>query len=351
MTILVTGGAGFIGSNLVHRLLSAGEKVRILDNLSRPGVERNVRWLEENHGRKFELIVADVRQREVVRGALEGVEHVFHLAAQVAVTTSIADPTLDFDVNAAGTLVLLEAMRARPRPPSLLYTSTNKVYGALGDVELTSTPTRYVPVDPAMSAAGISEARPLSFHSPYGCSKGTADQYVLDYAHTFGLQAVVFRMSCIYGHRQFGNEDQGWVAHFLIRALRDEPITIYGDGRQVRDILFIDDLVDALVTAKARIGELSGQVFNVGGGPEHTISLVELIEEVERRSRRRPRLNFADWRRADQRWYVSDARALGKAMGWTATTSTAEGIQRLFEWVARQPENQARPSPVAAATP
>lgn len=350
MTTLVTGGAGFIGSNLVHRLITMGEKVRILDNLARPGVDRNIRWLEENHGRSFELVVADVRQREVVRGALEGVDHVFHLAAQVAVTTSIADPSFDFDVNAAGTLVLLEMMRARKSPPSLLYTSTNKVYGALDDVELTQTATRYLPVDSTIARSGISEARPLSFHSPYGCSKGTADQYVLDYAHTFGLRAVVFRMSCIYGQRQFGNEDQGWVAHFLIRALRGEPITIYGDGRQVRDILFIDDLVDALVKAKASIGELSGQVFNVGGGPDHTISLVELVDEVERRSRRRPRLSFADWRRADQRWYVSDARALGRATGWGAKTSTAEGIERLFEWVARQPENQ-RQKAALPATP
>jgi CDP-paratose 2-epimerase len=342
MTVLVTGGAGFVGANVVHRLLSTGEEVRVLDNLSRPGVERNVRWLEDNHGGRFDLRVADIRDREAVRDATSGVSHVFHFAAQVAVTTSIDDPTFDFDVNASGTLNVLEAIRAQRPRPSLLYSSTNKVYGALDDVPLKLSGSRYIPEDEAISRSGISESRALSFHSPYGCSKGTADQYILDYAHTFGLRAVVFRMSCIYGPRQFGTEDQGWVAHFLIRALRGEPITVYGDGRQVRDVLFIDDLVDAFGLARENIDRLSGRAFNVGGGPRNAISLVELVDEIERRTRSRPRLSHADWRLADQRYYVSDTTALGRMTGWAPKTSATEGIGRLLDWLLQQPENRAR---------
>jgi CDP-paratose 2-epimerase len=351
MTVLVTGGAGFVGANVVHRLLEQGEHVRVLDNLSRPGVERNVRWLEENHGSRLDLIVADIRERDVVRRAVAGVEHVFHFAAQVAVTSSIVDPTFDFEVNAGGTLNVLEAIRAQAEPPSLIYTSTNKVYGALDDVRLELTGARYAPTDPTLAAAGISEARPLSFHSPYGCSKGTADQYVLDYAHTFGLRAAVFRMSCIYGPRQFGNEDQGWVAHFIIRALRGEPIMIYGDGRQVRDILFVEDLIDAFARVRADIGRLAGRAFNVGGGPSSTISLVELVDEIERRTRRRPRLSFSEWRVADQRYYVSDTRNLQQATGWAPRTTTEVGIGRLLEWLGQQPENRAREAAPLAAAP
>lgn len=337
---LVTGGAGFVGSNLAHRLLQQGERVRILDNLSRPGVEKNVAWLEANHGGRFELIRGDVRDAAVLERAVHGTSHVFHLAAQVAVTTSLVDPRLDFDVNARGTLNLLEAVRAQAHPPSVVYTSTNKVYGALEDIPLRTTLGRYEPEDEALRARGISEARPLSFHSPYGCSKGTADQYVLDWAHTFGIPAVVFRMSCIYGPRQFGNEDQGWVAHFLIRALDGDPITIYGDGRQVRDICFVDDLVDAFLRVRRDIHRLSGRAFNVGGGPSNTISLVELVQRIEARERRTPQLVFEPWRRADQRYYVSDVHALGQATGWAPVTDVNRGIDRLVTWLAAQPERR-----------
>ncbi|GAH49616.1 unnamed protein product, partial [marine sediment metagenome] len=292
------------------RLLRAGERVRIFDNLSRTGVERNIAWLRESHGDAFEVVVADVRDPSAVKTAMEGVTHVFHLAAQVAVTTSLVDPRLDFEVNALGALNVLEAIRRAPRPPSLLYTSTNKVYGALQDVALAPSKKRYEVADPDVESSGISELRPLDFHSPYGCSKGAADQYVLDYARSFGIRAAVLRMSCIYGPRQFGNEDQGWVAHFLIRALRGEPITIYGDGRQVRDVLYIDDLVDAFAAARRSIGEIAGRAFNVGGGPRNTLSLLELCERIEPLVRRAPRLVFHDWRVADQRYYVSDPRAL-----------------------------------------
>ena len=336
MTVLVTGGAGFIGANVANALLAAGEPVRILDDLSRPGVERNVRWLESHHGSRLELLIADVRDPSSVARALEGIEHVFHFAAQVAVTTSIDRPRLDFEVNAGGTLTLLEAMRACPRPPSLIYTSTNKVYGSLDDVALRQTERRYEPESSKLAAAGISEQRPLSFCSPYGCSKGTADQYVLDYAHTFGLRTVVFRMSCIYGPRQLGNEDQGWVAHFLLRALRGEPITIFGDGRQVRDVLYVDDLVDALLRARARIAHISGRAFNVGGGPTSTTSLVELVERITRLTGRSPQLAFEPWRRADQRWYVSDVSALTAAIDWAPRTSLGDGVAHLFDWLSRQ---------------
>ena len=218
-TVLITGGAGFVGTNLAHRLAAQGRTVRIYDNLSRPGVEQNARWLVETHGDLIHVEVADVRDGEALRRAVRGVSQAYHLAAQVAVTTSLTDPLTDFEVNARGTLNLLEAVRAQDVPPSLVFTSTNKVYGGLEDVPLRVRSRRYEPEDTAIRAQGISEARPLDFHSPYGCSKGAADQYVLDYARTYGLPAVVFRMSCIYGPHQFGTEDQGWVAHFLIRAL------------------------------------------------------------------------------------------------------------------------------------
>jgi CDP-paratose 2-epimerase len=350
MTVLITGGAGFIGANVAHRLLRFGEHVRILDNLSRLGVEKNLAWLRDNHGQDFELLIGDVRDPATVERAVNGVEHVFHFAAQVAVTTSLVDPRLDFAVNGLGALNVLEAVRRSPRPPSLLYTSTNKVYGALEDVELASTRTRYAPVDREIAARGISEKRPLEFHSPYGCSKGTADQYILDYARSFGVRAAVFRMSCIYGPRQFGNEDQGWVAHFLIRALRGEPITIYGDGKQVRDILYVEDLVDALLLARDRIDGLAGRAFNVGGGPANTLSLLELCERIERLVRA-PHLEYDDWRQADQRYYVSDPRALGTATGWAPTVNVNDGIALLHRWLSEQPENRASRVGLAEASP
>jgi CDP-paratose 2-epimerase len=351
MTTLVTGGAGFIGANLAHHLLSSGEPVRILDNMSRAGVETNAAWLAEAHPCGLELVVEDVRDFDAVSHAMQGVDHVFHLAAQVAVTTSLSDPRGDFGVNALGTLNVLEAVRAQEHAPSLVFTSTNKVYGALEDIALCSARRRYEPVDPEVAAFGVSEKRPLSFHSPYGCSKGTADQYVLDYARTFGIHAVVLRMSCIYGPHQFGNEDQGWVAHFLVRALRGEPITLYGDGKQVRDVLFVDDLVDAFLRVRADVARLSGRAFNVGGGPARTTSLLELVDRIERLTRRRPVLACEPWRRADQRYYVSDTRALMQATGWGASTSVDVGVERLVEWLQRHGSVRPRPDVAAEARP
>jgi len=334
---LITGGAGFIGSNLAHRLLAGGRRVRILDNLSRPGVEQNLAWLREQHGSRLDFIPADVRDAGAVSRAMVGVAQVFHFAAQVAVTTSLQRPQEDFSINAQGTLNVLEAARARAVPPAVLMTSTNKVYGGLDDVGLEVAGQRYRPVQAALRERGISENRPLDFHSPYGCSKGTADQYVLDYARSYGLVTTVFRMSCIYGPRQFGTEDQGWVAHFILRALREEPITLYGDGMQVRDILFIDDLVEAFLLAEQHGTRLSGRAFNMGGGPANAISLLDLLDRIEELHGTRPRTEFDEWRTGDQRYYVSDTRAFEQATGWRRRVRAADGIGLLYEWLAARP--------------
>ncbi|WBY02632.1 SDR family NAD(P)-dependent oxidoreductase [Ramlibacter tataouinensis] len=330
---LITGGAGFIGSNLAHRLLAMGRKVRILDNLSRPGVEQNLAWLREQHGQALQVVTGDVRDEQAVQQAVAGVAQVFHFAAQVAVTTSLADPRTDFAINAQGTLNLLEAIRARPVPPFFLMTSTNKVYGDLADLALQPIGRHYQPLDLAVQARGVSERRPLDFHSPYGCSKGTADQYALDYARSYGLCTVVFRMSCIYGPRQFGTEDQGWVAHFLLRAMNGQPITIYGDGRQVRDILFVEDLVHAFLLAEQNGRALAGRAFNIGGGPRNAISLLDLIDRIQVLEGGPPAVAFDEWRTGDQRYYVSDTRAFEQATGWRPRVSSAAGIARLHAWL------------------
>jgi CDP-paratose 2-epimerase len=330
---LITGGAGFIGTNLADRLLSEGRRVRIFDNLSRPGVEHNLAWLRAKHGASLQFIQADIRDADAVTYAVRGVSQVFHFAAQVAVTTSLGDPVDDFEINARGTLNLLEAIRLGPDNPSLVFTSTNKVYGHLDDVALTTIGGRYLPADPAFRT-GFSERRPPDFHSPYGCSKGAADQYVLDYARTFGVRATVFRMSCIYGPHQCGNEDQGWVAHFLLSALSGHPITLYGDGCQVRDVLYVDDLVDALKLAQARIDVLAGKAFNIGGGPQRTTSLLELMSLIEELHGTAPKLEFSKWRAADQRYYVSDISRFIRATGWSPKINVHEGVTRLYRWLA-----------------
>jgi CDP-paratose 2-epimerase len=344
---LVIGGAGFVGSNLADRLLRDGREVVVFDTLARPGVERNLAWLRAAHGERVTFVRGDVRDRDAVREAVRdgggagAAGDVYHFAAQVAVTTSLGDPGDDFDVNARGTLNVLEAVRALRDATGyaapVLFTSTNKVYGELSDVAEARSPggaRRYEPADAALAATGIAESRPLDFHSPYGCSKGAADQYVCDYARSFGLPTVVFRMSCIYGPRQFGTEDQGWVAHFLIRALEGRPITLYGDGLQVRDVLFVDDLVDAFLLARRHVARLAGRAFNIGGGPANTTSLLELVERIGGLTGRRPDVRFEAWRTGDQRWYVSDVRAFGAATGWQPRTSLAEGLGRLHAWLA-----------------
>jgi CDP-paratose 2-epimerase len=331
--VLVVGGAGFIGSNLSHRLMQQGKRVLIFDSLARPGVDKNLHWLQEQHGDRMQVQIADVRNRAALDDAVRHACAVYHFGAQVAVTTSIVDPIHDFEINAKGTLNLLEALRLQGRQIPLLFTSTNKVYGDLADVTLSQNGTRYYPTDRRTHEQGISEARPLAFHSPYGCSKGAADQYVLDYAHTYGMPATVFRMSCIYGPRQFGTEDQGWVAHFLIRALQGQPITIYGDGKQVRDILFIDDLVDALQLAHTHIEQTAGQAFNIGGGPSNTVSLLELLALIEEMQDAPLACTFDKWRRGDQRYYVSDTHKFEQASGWRAQVHVQEGLARLYRWL------------------
>jgi CDP-paratose 2-epimerase len=331
--VLITGGAGFIGTNLAHRLLSDGHTVLIYDDLSRPGSERNVAWLREAHGERLQVEIADIRNRDALRPAVRAAEQVFHFAAQVAVTTSLSDPLHDFEVNVGGTVNLLEEIRRRDNPPSLLFTSTNKVYGGLSDLALERNGTRYQPLDAALRT-GVNEECPLDFHSPYGCSKGAADQYVRDYARTYGLPAIIFRMSCIYGLHQMGNEDQGWVAHFLIQSLEDKPIMLYGDGMQVRDILFADDLVDALLLAQMNVHTLSGQAFNIGGGLGNTISLLELVELIARLRGEKPPLRLKEWRPGDQRYYVSDTRKFKAATGWAPKVTARDGIERLFHWLA-----------------
>ena len=345
---LITGGAGFIGSNLAHRLLGKGQRVRVLDNLSRPGVEQNLQWLREQHGSRLDVEIADVRDAAAVSRAMSGVAQVFHFAAQVAVTTSLQQPQEDFSINAQGTLNVLEAARSRATPPGVVMTSTNKVYGALEDIALEVQGQRYRPVQSALREHGIGESRRLDFHSPYGCSKGTADQYVIDYARSYGLATTVFRMSCIYGPRQFGTEDQGWVAHFILRALRGEPITLYGDGMQVRDILFVDDLVDALLLAQRHGARLSGRAFNMGGGPANAISLLDLLDRIEELHGARPRTTLDDWRTGDQRYYVSDTRAFEQATGWRGRVGAADGIGLLYDWLASRPRT-AQPSLVRQA--
>jgi CDP-paratose 2-epimerase len=333
---LVTGGAGFVATNVADRLLRGGVRVRLLDNLSRAGVERNVRWLKAQHGERVELQFGDVRDPAAVATGLRGADRVFHFAAQVAVTTSLVDPCADFDVNARGTLNLLEAMRAAGSTASLLFTSTNKVYGDLADVRLRIDGGRYVPVNRRLAACGVSEGRGLDFHSPYGCSKGAAEQYVLDYARTFGLRATVFRMSCIYGPHQFGTEDQGWVAHFAIQALNGRPLTLYGDGCQVRDVLFVDDLVDAMLLAHQQIDRTAGRAFNIGGGPTNTVSLLELLDLLGGITGTRPACALEPWRSADQRYYVSDVRRFSTLTGWTPRVTVAEGVARLVAWLQQE---------------
>jgi CDP-paratose 2-epimerase len=322
-----------VATNVADRLLSDGRPVIIFDNLSRAGVEQNLRWLRARHGRLLQTVVADIRDVSAVGDVVSRASQVFHFAAQVAVTTSLVDPFTDFEINARGTLNVLEAMRAMDTPPTLLFTSTNKVYGDLADVPLVRRAGRYQPADRTLARKGLSECRPLDFHSPYGCSKGAAEQYVLDYARTFGLSTAVFRMSCIYGPHQFGTEDQGWVAHFVIRALQGQAVTIYGDGCQVRDILFVEDLVDAMLLAHEQMNDLRGEAFNIGGGPRNTISLNELLELIEELTGEHPLVTFDAWRTADQRYYVSDVSKFSNATGWTPQVSVREGVERLHDWL------------------
>jgi CDP-paratose 2-epimerase len=331
--ILVTGGAGFIGCNLADRFARMGHDVLVYDALARPGVERNLAWLERRHPERITSVIGDVRDETSLAEAARDAKAVFHMAAQVAVTTSLSAPREDFDINVRGTIHLLDALRRRGEPVPLVFASTNKVYGDLLDVELDKTNDSYVPRDSAIRATGIGETRPLDFHTPYGCSKGAADQYVLDYARSFEVPTVVMRMSCIYGQRQMGTEDQGWVAHFLIRALTGEPISIYGDGCQVRDVLDIGDAVEAYAAAWRRIDQVRGRAFNLGGGPTNAVSLKQLITHIETLAGHPVETVYSDWRAGDQRYYVSDTRLATRELGLRPPTPWRRGVAALAQWL------------------
>jgi CDP-paratose 2-epimerase len=348
--VLVTGGAGFIGSNIADRLAGEGEEVIIYDSLARPGVERNLRWLEQRHGASIVPIIADVRNGGQVEGAVAKAKAVFHMAAQVAVTTSFSDPRADLEVNMLGTFNVLEAARRCVSPPPVIFASTNKVYGGLEDVEFRLEGGAYHPAESTLREHGIDESRPLDFHTPYGCSKGAADQYVLDYGRSFGVPTAVLRMSCIYGQRQMGTEDQGWVAHFLISAIEGRRIILYGDGCQVRDILDVRDAVGAYLSVWRDIDRLSGQAFNLGGGPDNAVSLHQILKFIGDYVGRQPLIDMADWRAGDQRYFVADTRKLQKAVNLKPPTPWQKGVADLAEWLlAERLEGKAVAAPAMAA--
>jgi CDP-paratose 2-epimerase len=328
MRVVLTGGAGFIGSNLAAHHMARGDQVAVVDNFSRAGSRVNLAWLRSLG--TLDAREADVRDFPAMLDAVRGADVVYHLAAQVAVTTSVIDPRSDFETNALGAFNVLEAVRLAAPGAVAVYSSTNKVYGGMEDEPVSLHDARY---GYDALTGGVPESRALDFHSPYGCSKGSGDQYFLDYARIYGLRTIVLRQSCIYGQRQMGNEDQGWVAHFAIQALRGREISIYGDGRQVRDILHIDDLMACYDAAVRHAGVAPGEAFNIGGGPANTISLLELVEWLERRSGRQIPLSFHDWRPGDQRVYVSDITAAAERLGWEPALDVESGLQRLTGWL------------------
>ncbi len=332
MTILITGGAGFVGSNAVAHFLARGRRVVVLDNLGRRGTDRNLAWLR-GLGGDLAVSRTDIRDAVAVAAVFradQDIEVVLHLAAQTAVTTSVEAPRADFESNALGTFNVLEAARCLPHLKALLYASTNKVYGGLEDVAVVERDGRYAYRD---CPHGIAEDRLLDFHSPYGCSKGAGDQYVVDYARMYGLPTVSFRQCTIYGPRQLGVEDQGWVAWFCIAAVLGKPLTLYGDGKQVRDILHVSDLLALYERAIERIDRIKGQVYNVGGGPGNTLSLLELIARIEARLQRRLELRFAAWRPGDQRVFVANIAKAARDLGWQPQVSVEEGVESLLAWV------------------
>ncbi|MEZ5428817.1 MAG: GDP-mannose 4,6-dehydratase [Pyrinomonadaceae bacterium] len=328
---LITGGAGFIGTNLADYYLSQNKKVTIFDNFSRAGTEENVRWLKEKHGGSLRVVRGDVRwlDRDFQR-LIEETEVVYHLAAQVAVTTSVTDPAEDFEINARGTFNLLEAVRQSASKPIFLYSSTNKVYGKMDDLVIEERDNRYAYRD---IKTGIPTTRPLEFYSPYGCSKGCGDQYVIDYGRIYGLDTIVFRQSCIYGPHQFGIEDQGWVAWFAIRAMQGLPFTIYGDGKQVRDVLYIDDLIASYEAAVSNIEQTRGRAYNIGGGPNNTLSLLELVTLLEEQFGYQLNYGFDDWRPGDQLVYISDLQEATEDFAWAPEVGPVEGVANLVDWL------------------
>jgi len=328
---LITGSAGFIGCNLAHAWHTQGHTIVVYDNLSRPGSERNLQWLRASAGDALEFIHGDIRDAGAIAAAVRDVDLVVHLAGQVAVTTSVANPREDFEINALGTFNVLEAARNAPTPPILIYASTNKVYGGMEDLAIVEEPTRYRYRD---LPKGIPETQPLDFHSPYGCSKGTGDQYVRDYARIYGLSTVVFRQSAIYGPRQFGVEDQGWLAHFVIATQFGRSLAIYGDGKQVRDMLYIDDLVRAYSLAIEKIDIARGKIYNIGGGANNTLSIwKEAGPRLEQLLGKPIPVRYGDWRPGDQPVCVMDITKAEQELGWRPEVGLQEGVERLWNWV------------------
>ncbi len=336
MKLFITGGAGFIGSNSADYFLQQGHEVVIYDNLSRKGGPANLAWLRQRHNGRFTFIQGDIRHYDALAEAIGGADAVLHLASQVAVTTSVQNPREDFEINALGTFNVLEAVRHHCPEAAVLYASTNKVYGGMEDVGIVEKGDRYAYADFPL---GIPETTPLDFHSPYGCSKGTGDQYMMDYARIYGLRTLVFRQSCIYGRRQFGVEDQGWVAHFVIAAVLNRPISIFGDGKQVRDLLHVSDLVHAYELGIEKIDALRGQAINLGGGPNNTLSIwTEFEPLLTELTGRKIAVNRGDWRPGDQRVFIADIRKAQAKLGWQPAISPTEGICDLYNWVAANPE-------------
>lgn len=331
--VLVTGGAGFIGVNLTSKLLKLGHRVTIFDNFSRAGSRENCKWLFENFNSKLLSVLAkDIRDRAAISKAVGEADVVFHLAAQTAVTTSVASPREDFEINALGSFNVYEAARRRRSMPIVVFASTNKVYGEFGGVKVKKGKTRYLFTE---NKRGIDETFPLDFHSPYGCSKGVADQYGRDYFRIYGLPTVIFRQSCIYGPRQMGVEDQGWVAYFAIAAILSRPIVIYGDGLQVRDILYIDDLTDLYIKAVEKIDKVRGKIFNVGGGAQNSVSLVEYLDYLGKLNGQRIKVKYSDWRPGDQKIFIADCDLARKNLGWKPRTNWREGVLKMFDWISR----------------
>ncbi len=358
MHVIVTGGGGFIGSNVADAFLRDGHRVTVFDSLQRPGSEHNLAWLRTRQplpGSHLDFVQGDVRDADHLRAVVSApdVHLVFHCAAQTAVTTSLVAPRDDFEINALGTLNVLEAVRASRAdiPPILFYTSTNKVYGELAHQQAVETATRYRFAGRESDAHGIAEHEPLDFHSPYGCSKGAADQYVRDYSRIFGLRTVVFRMSCIYGPHQFGNEDQGWLAHFMRAVASGTSLTIYGNGKQVRDLLFVDDLVRAFKLAADHIDRSAGRIYNIGGGPPNSLSVwAELRPRLEKLAGQAVRSRHEARRLGDQLVYVSDTRQAERDFGWAPRVGIDDGLRRLWAWVLalddRQPAAETKPANV-----
>lgn len=329
--VLITGGAGFIGMSAAERFINKGWQVVVFDNLFRKGTEINLKYLQDAYPGKFTFIRGDItRDQDQLTEQAKSADVILHLAGQVGVTTSVVNPREDFEINALGTLNVLEAARGSGRNPMVIYASTNKVYGKLEKAKLTQNDKRYDFVD---LKQGIDEEMPVDFHSPYGCSKGTGDQYVRDYARIYNLPTVVFRQSCIYGPNQFGVEDQGWVAWFSIAGLLGKPVTLYGDGKQVRDILHVSDLLDAYELAIAKPEIAKGQIYNIGGGAGLTLSLLELIDYLEREFGIKITHKFGAWRPGDQPIYVSNNAKLEKELGWKPKINHKEGIGSMITWI------------------